>query len=119
MNYFTMRECWNRQTGAFEGRVKRFVWVQVPSLAPCWITIRDLVFLWLSFFEECNCFKQISLIKDQSHQFDWWLYYLKLYCFINLQHNFQLYIFRKLSQYLSILFVHISFFHIFLSHCSI
>ena len=29
-----MRECWNRQTGAFEGRVKKFVWVQVPSLAP-------------------------------------------------------------------------------------
>ncbi len=29
-----MRVCWNRQTGTFEGRVSRDVWVQVPLLAP-------------------------------------------------------------------------------------
>ena len=29
-----MRECWNWQTGTFEGRVSHGVWVQVPSLAP-------------------------------------------------------------------------------------
>ena len=29
-----MRVCWNWQTGTFEGRVLRGVWVQVPSLAP-------------------------------------------------------------------------------------
>lgn len=28
------RVCWNRQTGTFEGRVSRDVWVQVPLLAP-------------------------------------------------------------------------------------
>ena len=28
------RECWNRQTGTFEGRVSQGVRVQVPSLAP-------------------------------------------------------------------------------------
>ncbi len=29
-----LRECWNRQTGTFEGRVSYGVRVQVPSLAP-------------------------------------------------------------------------------------
>ena len=29
-----MRVCWNRQTGTFEGRVSKDVWVQVPLLAP-------------------------------------------------------------------------------------
>ena len=29
-----MRECWNWQTGTFEGRVSHGVWVQVPSLTP-------------------------------------------------------------------------------------
>ena len=28
------RVCWNRQTGTFEGRVSKDVWVQVPLLAP-------------------------------------------------------------------------------------
>ena len=31
-----MRECWNRQTGTFEGRVSTDVGVQVSSLAPSW-----------------------------------------------------------------------------------
>ena len=29
-----MRQCWNWQTGTFEGRVLYDVWVQVPSTAP-------------------------------------------------------------------------------------
>ena len=29
-----MRQCWNRQTGTFEGRVSYDVWVQVPFAAP-------------------------------------------------------------------------------------
>ena len=33
-NNLAMRECWNRQTGTFEGRVSHGVRVQVPSLAP-------------------------------------------------------------------------------------
>lgn len=31
-----MRECWNWQTGTFEGRVLYDVRVQVPSRAPKW-----------------------------------------------------------------------------------
>ena len=37
-----MREWRNRQTRTFEGRVGQLVRVQVPSLAPYWVFIRDL-----------------------------------------------------------------------------
>ena len=33
-----MRVCWNWQTGTFEGRVHKCVWVQVPLLAPNLLT---------------------------------------------------------------------------------
>lgn len=41
------RECWNWQTGTFEGRVLHDVWVQVPSRAPnkkaAWILRKSVV----------------------------------------------------------------------------
>ena len=40
---FNMRVCWNRQTGTFEGRVSRDVWVQVPLLAPKYGQMAELV----------------------------------------------------------------------------
>ena len=41
-NKIKMRVCWNRQTGTFEGRVSKDVWVQVPLLAPnLWKPVRE------------------------------------------------------------------------------
>lgn len=38
-----MRECWNWQTGTFEGRVVNTVRVQVPSLAPKFIFYKKVL----------------------------------------------------------------------------
>ena len=38
-----LRVCWNRQTGTFEGRVSKDVWVQVPLLAPKYGQMAELV----------------------------------------------------------------------------
>ncbi len=43
-NDFSMRICWNWQTGTFEGRVLYGVWVQVPLFAPIWMFLWDLTF---------------------------------------------------------------------------
>ncbi len=40
-----MRVCWNRQTGTFEGRVSKDVWVQVPLLAPISSPLGEEIFL--------------------------------------------------------------------------
>ena len=41
-----MRVCWNRQTGTFEGRVSKDVWVQVPLLAPSSLPFGRELFLY-------------------------------------------------------------------------
>ena len=70
-DYTAMRVCWNRQTGTFEGRVSKDVWVQVPLLAP----LKDFSLRGLFYFPQTyknkspccrgfflfNCFKIIAV----------------------------------------------------------
>ena len=53
-DYTAMRVCWNRQTGTFEGRVSKDVWVQVPLLAPMKETSEKEVSFLLHKFKKTN-----------------------------------------------------------------
>lgn len=52
-----MRECWNWQTGTFEGRVLYDVWVQVPSRAPVLESVKP---------HECWLFGFLFLHKNRN-----------------------------------------------------